>query len=94
MWDGASNHLDVQALAPITHPGEMNESIGNIIEKLRLKYGYATLFSNAYGDNEITSMRILKALTAFQLTLISRKCKVRSCAKRRRTIYCARIFRV
>ena len=75
MWDGASNHLDVQALAPITHPGEMNESIGNIVEKLRLKSGYAKLFSKAYGNNEITSKRILKALTAFQLTLISANAK-------------------
>ena len=27
MWDGAVNHLDVQALAPISHPDEMNESM-------------------------------------------------------------------
>ena len=31
MWDGAVNHLDFQALAPISHPDEMDEKIENVI---------------------------------------------------------------
>lgn len=32
MWDGAINHLDMQALAPISHPAELGESIENIAQ--------------------------------------------------------------
>mgnify|MGYP000725024035 CR=1 FL=1 len=35
MWDGAVNHLDVQALAPISHPNEMDEKLENVIVKLQ-----------------------------------------------------------
>ena len=35
MWDGSIHHLDFQALAPIQHPGEMNETLENIIFKLK-----------------------------------------------------------
>lgn len=71
MWDGAINHLDVQALAPITHPGEMAESIENVIDKLQNNKLYPPLFKKAYGNSLINSQRMLKALTQFQLTLIS-----------------------
>lgn len=71
MWDGASNHLDVQALAPITHPGEMAETIEHVIDKLQKSKLYQSLFKGAYGDTLINSQRMLKALTQFQLTLIS-----------------------
>lgn len=75
MWDGASNHLDVQALAPISHPAEMNETIENIVKKLRHTAIYPSLFSGAYADTNISSSRVLKALTAFQLTLVSANAK-------------------
>lgn len=71
MWDGASNHLDVQALAPITHPGEMAGTIEHVIDKLQKSKLYQSLFKGAYGDTLINSQRMLKALTQFQLTLIS-----------------------
>lgn len=71
MWDGASNHLDVQALAPITHPGEMAETIEHVIDKLQKSKLYRSLFKGAYGDTLINSQKMLKALTQFQLTLIS-----------------------
>lgn len=75
MWDGASHHLDMQALAPITHPGEMAESIANVLAKLSVSKIYPSLFSQAYGDDSITSQRMLKALTQFQLTLVSATAK-------------------
>lgn len=75
MWDGASHHLDVQALAPITHPGEMAESIENILNKLSKSDIYPSLFSKAYETDSITSQRMLKALTQFQLTLVSANAK-------------------
>jgi cytochrome c peroxidase len=71
MWDGAVNHLDVQALAPISNPLEMNESILNVVKKLQANKLYPKLFKRAYGDSVITGEHVLKSLSQFMLTLIS-----------------------
>lgn len=71
MWDGAVNHIDVQALAPITHPGEMGSDIGTVLQKLRSSRLYRPFFARVYGDTLISTERMLRALAAFQLSLIS-----------------------
>lgn len=71
MWDGAINHLDVQALAPIAHPKEMNEKIENVVKKLQATQLYPKLFLKAFKDSIITGEHVLKALSQFQLTLVS-----------------------
>jgi cytochrome c peroxidase len=75
MWDGAINHLDVQALAPISHEKEMGENISNVVEKLSQSKIYPKLFAEAYPDGKITGEHVLKALSSFQLTLISANAK-------------------
>ena len=75
MWDGAINHLDMQALAPISHPKEMNESLKNVISKLQNKKIYPLLFYQAFQDSVITGEYVLKALSQFQLTLVSANSK-------------------
>ncbi len=75
MWDGAINHLDVQALAPISHPKEMGEKIEAVIAKLNQTKLYKNLFYAAFGDSLITGEKVLKALSQFQLTLISANSK-------------------
>jgi cytochrome c peroxidase len=75
MWDGAVNHLDVQALAPISHPDEMGENIENLILKLQKSKMYPRLFKKAYGDSIITGERTLKSISQFVLTLISANSK-------------------
>ncbi|HEX2898537.1 MAG TPA: cytochrome c peroxidase [Bacteroidia bacterium] len=71
MWDGAVNHLDVQALAPISHPKEMAESIPNVVAKLQSRRLYRQKFWEAFGDSTITGEHVLKSLAQFQLTLVS-----------------------
>jgi cytochrome c peroxidase len=71
MWDGAVNHLDVQSLAPITHPKEMDETLPNVIAKLQKTNHYPTLFKQAFGDSIITGEHTLKAIAQFMLTLVS-----------------------
>lgn len=71
MWDGAIVHLDVQALAPITHPKEMGESLNQVIHKLQSSNKYPALFFDCFQDSIITGEHLLKALAQFQLTLIS-----------------------
>ncbi len=75
MWDGAVNHLDMQTLAPINHPAEMGETTARVVHKLRRGGRYAPLFAAAFGDTAITGERLLKAISQFELTLISANAK-------------------
>ncbi|MBS1536239.1 MAG: c-type cytochrome [Bacteroidetes bacterium] len=71
MRDGAVNHLDMQALAPISNPLEMDETITHVVSKLQANNLYPTLFYRAFGDSIITGEHTLKAISQFMLTLIS-----------------------
>ena len=75
MWDGAVNHLDMQSLAPLSHPSEMGENIKDVVEKLSNTMRYRTAFYNAWADSLPTGERFLKSITQFQLTLISATAK-------------------
>ena len=66
MHDGGINHIEVQPLAPIANVIEMGEDINHVIEKLQASDKYKTLFKNAFGTDEVTSDRLLKAITQFQ----------------------------
>lgn len=71
MWDGAIHHLDMQALAPISHPDEMGENIAHVLEKLQGQPSYVAQFKNAFGAEEITGEYLLKAFSSFLVTLVS-----------------------
>ncbi|MEO0470950.1 MAG: cytochrome c peroxidase [Bacteroidota bacterium] len=75
MWDGAINHLDMQALAPITHPGEMGEDFAEVVQKLQRSKQYPGRFAEAFGDSLIKGADVLKALSQFQLSLVSANAK-------------------
>lgn len=75
MWDGAINNLDMQALAPISHPAEMGSSINDVIAKLQNKKIYRNLFYKAFKDSVVTGERTLKAISQFMLTLVSANSK-------------------
>jgi cytochrome c peroxidase len=75
MWDGSINHLDMQALAPISNPLEMDEKIENVVLKLKKSDLYPSLFAKAYGDSSVTGERTLKAISQFLLTLVSANSK-------------------
>ena len=75
MWDGAIDHLDFQALAPIAHPAEMDHTIEKVVQKIQSKTAYKALFFNAFGDSTATGERLLKAMSQFELTLISANSK-------------------
>jgi cytochrome c peroxidase len=70
-WDGGVHDLDFFAISPITNPVEMNESLGNVLEKLRQSPQYPALFKSAFGTEEINTERFLKALSQFMLTMVS-----------------------
>ena len=75
MWDGGINHLDVQPLNPITSPVEMSETLEHVVSKLQKTEKYPLLFEKAFGDSKITGQRLLKALSQFELQLVSSNSK-------------------
>jgi len=66
MHDGGINHLELQPLAPIANPIEMDENIVNVIAKLQASEKYKTLFKNAFGSEEVSSQKMLLAMAQFQ----------------------------
>ena len=71
LWDGGVNNLEVQPLAPITNPLEMNNTLANVVRYLDSSDQYTQLFKNVFGDSRITGQRVLKALAQFTGSLVS-----------------------
>ena len=71
MWDGGVNHIELQALAPITSEDEMDESLEHIVEKLNASKKYKALFYEVHQDSLITGQKTLLALTQFVTMLNS-----------------------
>jgi len=69
MWDGGINHLEVQALAPLTSEVEMAETLKNVVRKLDTIPFYKDLFYKAFQDSTITGQRVLLGLTQFTVML-------------------------
>ena len=74
-WDGRAPELRDQALLPIQDPLEMNETIPNVIAKLEAQQTYRDQFIRAFGDEEISELRISLALEAFMFSIVSNQSK-------------------
>jgi cytochrome c peroxidase len=74
-WDGGINHLEVQPLAPLTARNEMGETVENVIRKLNSDTRYREMFLAAFGDENVTSQRMLKALSQFMGMMVSGNAK-------------------
>lgn len=75
MWDGGINHLDLQPLAPITAENEMAETLENVLSKLKADKEYRAMFKAAFGDELINTQRMGKAISQFELQLVSSNSK-------------------
>lgn len=75
MWDGGIADLDLQAIAPITNHVEMDETMANVLQKLRNSATYPALFRRAYGSDEITTSGFLKSLSQFMVMCVSSNSK-------------------
>jgi len=71
MADGGINHLEVQPLAPITNPIEMDLTLPEMLARLKSDSVYRELFSKVYGDTMINTARVMKVLVQFIGSMIS-----------------------
>lgn len=74
-WDGGVNHLESQPINPIQNPVEMDETLDNIIAKLKADANYPKMFKAAFGDEMINSQRIFKAFAQFMGMMVSSNAK-------------------
>ncbi len=74
-WDGGINHIEVQPLFPLTSVNEMGEKLDVVLLKLKADSAYRRMFKAAFGDANITSEHMLKALAQFTGSLVSANSK-------------------
>jgi cytochrome c peroxidase len=74
-WDGGINDLEAEPVMHITAPDEMAETMNNVVNKLKADAAYRQMFKAAFGDEDITTQRILKALAQFTGSIVSANAK-------------------
>jgi cytochrome c peroxidase len=75
MWGGGVFDLDLQPIVPITAHEEMDEDLENVLNKLRALPKYTAMFKEAFGSEEITTAKFMKALSQFMLMCVSSNSK-------------------
>lgn len=75
MWDGGVIDLDLQPIAPITNHVEMDESVENVLNKLKQQPAYPPMFQKAFGSPDITTASLMKALSQFMVMCVSSHAK-------------------
>jgi len=71
-WDGRAATLEEQALGPIQASVEMNETLDNVVGRLKSIPEYAAMFKESFGGTDpVVPANIAKAIAAFERTLIT-----------------------
>jgi len=71
-WDGRANTLEDQAVGPMTNPVEMGaKDHAAVMSRLKNIPGYKDMFSNAFGNSDMTIDQAAKAIASYERTLIT-----------------------
>ncbi len=70
-WDRRAANLEAQVLMPIQDQVEMGMNLDDLVARLSDVEYYPTLFEDAFGDSEINSDKISKALAQFVRSILS-----------------------
>ncbi|MCG5644391.1 cytochrome-c peroxidase [Flavobacteriaceae bacterium LSUCC0859] len=70
-WDGATNHLDLFPIIPITSEVEMGETMTNVLQKLKDDTEYQKEFNAAFEEGGVNHENFLKALSQFMVMMVS-----------------------
>lgn len=71
MYDGATDHLNLQPIIPITNPVEMNGNFSNIVAMMNGDSQYRKLFAMAFPGKPINTENMLKAMGQFMVMVTS-----------------------
>ena len=64
-WDERAATLEEQVLGPIQDPVEMGMTLQEMVQRIEEEDYYPALFQEAFGDEEVSSERVSKALAQF-----------------------------
>jgi len=70
-WDERADTLEDQVLMPIQNEVEMGLTLEELVSRVKAKEYYPELFEKAFGDPEITTDRISRALAQFVRSIVS-----------------------
>ena len=74
-WDGATSHLDLFPIIPITNEVEMSETMIGVINKLIADNEYQKQFAMAFEEGGVNTENFLKAISQFMVMMISSNSK-------------------
>lgn len=70
-WEGGAKDLESQAIGPLTSEHEMGKDLVTLEEQLNSNTNYSQKFKAAFSVTEIKINEVMKALAAFQKSLVS-----------------------
>ncbi|WP_421789680.1 cytochrome-c peroxidase [Hyphobacterium sp.] len=70
-WDERAETLEDQTLAPIVSPVEMGLTLEQAVSRIAAEGFYGDLFTDAFGDPEITTDRMARAMAQFMRSMVS-----------------------
>lgn len=70
-WDGAATSLENQVFHPVTDSVEMANTWQEVVTDLEADASYPELFYAAFAEEGIDSLKVAKAISQFERTLIS-----------------------
>jgi cytochrome c peroxidase len=70
-WDGRAPSLEAQAKGPIANPVEMGATYPQVVAALSAVPAYVDRFRAAFGDGRVTIERVVRAIAAYERTLLS-----------------------
>ena len=74
-WDERAASAEIQVLQPIQNSVEMGNTLPQLVTKLSAVSFYGPLFTAAFGDSQVTSDRIAKALAQYVRAILSYRAK-------------------
>ncbi len=74
-WDERSNTLEDQVLQPIQNTTEMGLTLDELITKVSAQTYYPALFQKAFGNTDITTDKVSKALAQFVRSIVTYQSK-------------------
>jgi len=74
-WDGGVNHIEVQPASPIQNPVEMDLRLDSAVARLNKDADYRERFNKVFGNPEVTSFGMFKALAQFMGMMVSADAK-------------------
>lgn len=72
-WDGRAKTLEEQARGPIENPLEMDMPLAKAVENLKADARTVESFTRVFGSEGVTEANTLKALAAYERTIVSPK---------------------